>query len=179
MKLKALPKLVATGLATSLVLTIVAVLVAAACSDKEPTTEETTVSDAVATETAPQARDAIPSPIPLPEGIIETDREALVALYNATEGPDWNNNTNWLSDVPIGDWDGVDTDASGRVVELNLHDNQLSGEMPPELGNLSSLEVLLLSGNQLSGIPPELGNLPNLRWLHLFHNRLSGEIPPE
>ena len=37
----------------------------------------------------------------------ENDRAALVALYNATDGPNWSHNTNWLSDLPISKWDGV------------------------------------------------------------------------
>ena len=44
------------------------------------------------------------------------DRAALVALYEATDGPNWVNAENWLTDAPLGDWYGVDTDASGRVV---------------------------------------------------------------
>ena len=56
-----------------------------------------------------------------------TDREALVALYNATDGPNWDSSGNWLSDVPIGEWFGVTTDDNGRVTELRLGDNQLSG----------------------------------------------------
>ena len=64
--------------------------------------------------------------------------------------------------------------------QLNLVGNQLSGEIPPELGNLANPRVLFLEGNGLSGeIPPELGNLANLRHLSLEGNELSGEIPPE
>ena len=48
------------------------------------------------------------------------DRAALEALYNATDGPNWVNNDNWLTDAPLGEWYGVDTDASGRVVRLDL-----------------------------------------------------------
>ena len=48
------------------------------------------------------------------------DRAALVALYEATDGPNWTNNENWLSNAPLGEWRGVRTDASGRVVGLNL-----------------------------------------------------------
>ena len=48
------------------------------------------------------------------------DREALVALYNATGGPNWRNNHNWLSNAPLGQWYGVTTDSSGRVTELDL-----------------------------------------------------------
>ena len=96
------------------------------------------------------------------------------------DGPNWTNRANWLSDQPIGDWYGVVTDREGRVIRLDLYDNRLSGEIPPELGNLVNLEELYLSRNRLSGeIPPELGNLVNLEELYLENNRLSGEIPPE
>ena len=58
--------------------------------------------------------------------------------------------------------------------------NQLTGEIPPELGRLSNLMQLDLAANQLTGeIPPELGNLTNLEVLYLAGNRLTGEIPPE
>ena len=46
------------------------------------------------------------------------DRAALVALYNATDGPNWVSNENWLTDAPLGEWYGVDTDASGRVLHF-------------------------------------------------------------
>ena len=65
---------------------------------------------------------------------IETDREALVALYNAADGPNWSSNTNWLSEEPIGEWAFVYTDDSGRVLWLYLDGNQLSGEIPAESG---------------------------------------------
>ena len=56
----------------------------------------------------------------------------------------------------------------------------MTGEIPPELGGLSNLTYLALSGNQLTGeIPPELGGLSNLEWLYLNDNQLTGEIPTE
>ena len=109
-----------------------------------------------------------------------SDRDALVALYNATDGDNWANNDNWLSDRPLGEWYGVATDAAGRVIELYLLDNGLSGEIPSELGSLANLEGLWLIGNQLRGeIPSELGSLANLQSLRLSDSRLSGEIPAE
>ena len=108
-----------------------------------------------------------------------TDRTALVALYEATDGPNWTDNTNWLTDAPLGEWYGVDTDVSGRVTGVDLGDNGLLGSIPPELGNLANLESLALGNNALSGpIPPELGQLGNLRWLVLSNNSLQGHIPP-
>jgi|GEM_PF-3184300 len=62
---------------------------------------------------------------------------------------------------------------------LNLSSNNLSS-IPPEIGNLSNLENLYLSSNQLNGeIPVELGNLDNLVHLSLRNNNLTGNIPPE
>ena len=107
-----------------------------------------------------------------------TDREALVALYNATDGLNWRNNTNWLSGRPLGEWHGVTTDANGRVTHLDLRSNNLSGRIPPELGNLSNLEEMILGDNPLSGrVPSELGSLSNLEWLDLSVTNLSGPLP--
>ena len=117
---------------------------------------------------------------PAVSGSAETDREALVALYNATNGENWRNNGNWLSDAPLGEWYGVTTNDDGRVIALVFDDNELSGEIPAELGSLSNLVTLDLNFNGLRGeIPAELGSLSNLRELWLDHNRLSGEIPVE
>ena len=105
---------------------------------------------------------AIRQPTPR-AGDVNTDRAALAALYNATNGSSWQDDTNWLSNRPLGEWHGVSTDADGRVADLRLDGNQLSGPIPAELGNLDNLEYLYLRNNQLSGsIPPELGNLANL-----------------
>ena len=109
-----------------------------------------------------------------------TDRAALVALYEETRGADWTNRANWLTDAPIGDWHGVDTDATGRVTRLSLRGNNLSGEMPAELGSLDYLSQLELDNNKLTGsIPATIGQLANLEHLWLYNNALSGPIPAE
>jgi hypothetical protein len=64
------------------------------------------------------------------------------------------------------------------LTNLGLDENQLSGEIPPSLGNLSQLQVLYLDVNQLSGnIPSALGDLSQLQALYLDDNDLSGEVP--
>ena len=114
------------------------------------------------------------------KGSVEGDRVALTALYDATDGANWNSSDNWLSDRPLGEWGGVGADDSGRVTVLELSFNRLKGDLPRELGKLSKLEKLHLSRNALTGeIPAELGKLSNLGRLDLYDNLLTGEIPVE
>ena len=97
---------------------------------------------------------------------VETDRAALVALYNSTNGTSWTYRTNWNTTAELSTWFGVSTDADGLVRYLELNYNQLSGPLPTELGDLTNLTYLSLTGNQLSGsIPAELGDLTNLEEL--------------
>ena len=123
------------------------------------------------------------------QGSAETDRAALVAVYRATGGVDWTNNANWLSDRPLEDWYGVETDEQGRVTGLRLGGwdeatreyvgNGLVGSLPPELGALSHLLWLEVGGNSgLTGpIPSALGNLSELESLFLQANWFTGSIP--
>ena len=120
-----------------------------------------------------------------------SDREVLIALYEAADGPNWLNNENWLTDAPLGEWYGVDTDDAGRVVRLSLAgrwDSEgrrwvrhgLAGAITPQLGGLTNLERLELAHNELTGaMPSELGGLANLQSLSLWDNELSGAVPSE
>ncbi len=113
-----------------------------------------------------------------PVGCRERDSLALVALYEATDGANWDADAIWDLIEPINTWYGVILNNSGCVSEVNLSFDGLDGSIPPELGDLNSLIYLSLTGNQLSGsIPTEFGNLHNLSHLRLADNQLSGSIP--
>ena len=106
------------------------------------------------------------------------DREVLEVLYDSTGGESWTNRRNWKTSTPLGDWYGVTTDTAGRVTELDLSWNELTGPIPAALGDLTNLESLFLGSNRLTGpIPSSLGRLSNLRWLSLGGNELTGRIP--
>ncbi len=107
-----------------------------------------------------------------------TERNALIALYNATDGANWTDNTGWLS-PDESTWYGI-TVTSCHITDIQLDGNNLIGTIPPEIGDLTMLEGLSLGANQLSGsIPPEIGNLSNLIGLNLSINQLDGSLPPE
>jgi hypothetical protein len=93
-------------------------------------------------------------------GISAKEREALVALYEATDGNHWKNHEGWLG--PAGSecgWHGVlcehDTPEATTVVYLNLYDNNLRGRIPDAIGQLVNLQTLVLLHNDLSGRLPE------------------------
>ncbi len=161
----------------------------------------------------------------------EDDYTGLRALYLSTNGGNWDDNTGWPTastlianpTMPTGTdvstWFGITTDANGCVIcidmdglsncnedlfgsgangndltgtippqignisnlaHLYLHNNNLYGSLPPEIGNLSNLERVDLNSNQLSGsLPPEIGNLSNLTYWYVAGNQFSGTIPPE
>lgn len=108
------------------------------------------------------------------------DFNALVAFYNATNGGNWTNNTNWLDATkPISTWFGIAME-NDRVIELELINNNLTGAIPLEIENLNALQKLNLGGNSISGtIPTTIGNITTLVQLGLELNQLSGEIPKE
>ncbi|EPS63221.1 hypothetical protein M569_11565, partial [Genlisea aurea] len=67
---------------------------------------------------------------------------------------------------------------SVQLKNISVLVNRLSGPIPHELGNMTSLSYLNLEANQFSGpVPSEIGNLTNLKALILSSNQLSGELP--
>ena len=117
---------------------------------------------------------------------LQQDSLALVALYNSTNGPGWTNNDNWL-EGPLDSWYGVFIDDL-IFRNLDLRNNNLSGSIPPELGNLSPLLIvgqgrgINLSNNLLTGnIPPELFNIQAYGGIdiNLSYNLITGPIPSQ
>ena len=111
--------------------------------------------------------------------IPQIECEALVALYNSTNGPGWKNKAGWnVTNTPCS-WYSVSC-SGGYVSEIFLNNNQLTGSIPVELGKLSNLQRLSLGENQLTGsIPVELSKLSNLQRLYLDGDQLTGSIPVE
>ena len=56
-----------------------------------------------------------------------TDRDVLLVLYRSTDGPNWENNTNWCTAADLDRWYGVGLNEEGRVVKLTLMANDLRG----------------------------------------------------
>lgn len=116
-----------------------------------------------------------------------SDREALIAFYNALDGDNWTNNTNWCSDKPLSEWFGVSVNSMGRVEGINLYGNRLKGEFPPELTAMDQLQYLSLGYTNLyedyesmeiyGSLPEDIGNLTNLRYLSISPSMLTGSFP--
>jgi hypothetical protein len=113
----------------------------------------------------------------------EAECQALVDLYNSTNGSGWTVNTDWLDSYYVCTWYGVectggDYDFDNNVKGLYLSNNQLVGSIPSSISSLTSLTSLHLAQNQLTGsIPPEIWHMTNLTVLNLGTNQLSGSIP--
>jgi len=102
------------------------------------------------------------------------DSLRLVSLYNSTNGSNWINNTNWLSELPVSEWYGI-TITDSSVTSIELPRNNLSGHLPAEIGQMIELEILNLSDNNLSDeLPDSLKYLINLMSLNLSHNQING-----
>jgi hypothetical protein len=102
--------------------------------------------------------------------------EALIALYNSTDGANWNNNMGWnVTQTPCS-WFGV-TCQGGYVTGLSLGDNNLKGAISKKLSKLKKLKMLLLNNNNLNGkIPKSLMKLNKLIELDLNDNCLNTKV---
>lgn len=125
--------------------------------------------------------------LPLEGAIPASERAALIALYNSTNGDGWTKKSGWKTAPLAGDgfaavgtegnWYGV-LAGEGKVLQINLDSNNLTGSLPSELGNFPNLQQLNLNDNKITGsIPSTLGTLSQIRSLDIGGNRLTGPIP--
>jgi hypothetical protein len=106
------------------------------------------------------AQTQLPSRTPTKEVVSSIEREALIALYRATDGNHWKGHAGWLGDVGTEcEWQGVtctpDSEGSMVVEALDVGDNNLTGTIPESLGRLTHVEWLYIYGNHLKGVLPE------------------------
>ncbi len=117
--------------------------------------------------------------------VSEDEFQALKALYNATGGDNWTNRTGWeninttatKNDVTTA-WVGINIINDGHIEKIYFYENNLSGQLPAEIGNLVWLKDLDIEKNNLTGtLPGEFGNLTNLVGITLNSNNISGPLP--
>ncbi|WP_299130967.1 hypothetical protein, partial [uncultured Winogradskyella sp.] len=112
------------------------------------------------------------------EDVPQTERDALIAFYNDSNGATWNNNSNWTTVNPVATWFGVtvsNINGEDHVTEVKLTSNNLNGTINTSLNQLSELENLWLFNNTLSGTVPDFSTLPNLQDYLIDGNQFSFE----
>ena len=117
---------------------------------------------------------AVPSPTTNTE-LVE-DCESLLKARDRLAGTA---TLNWSGGRPMREWTGVTVAGTPqRVTKLELAESGLTGEIPPQLGDLTALTELRLNDNQLSGrIPSSLSQYTGLRFVYLTHNSFTGCVP--
>ena len=136
--------------------------------------------------------------------ISEEECEALIAVFDPAGL--WRSPPPWITNTDMCTWPAVACE-EGHVTELDFRGTRpkgiippgigglthlkvfrlpgtishVSGHIPAEIGNLTSLEVLYLgTAGPLTGpLPPEIGNLANLRVISIAYTDIKGPLPPE
>ncbi|MFH6988803.1 leucine-rich repeat domain-containing protein [Flavobacterium collinsii] len=117
--------------------------------------------------------------------ILAQEKAALIALYNATNGENWTRFSKWPLNEPVATynnntktgWAGIAVGPDGRVTNLNLSSNNLSGGIiPAEINQLTALKSLDLSGNSITSMP-QIDQLTNLTHLNLSYNKIRTLLP--
>ncbi|WP_313026664.1 leucine-rich repeat domain-containing protein [Soonwooa sp.] len=105
--------------------------------------------------------------------ISNAQRNALVSLYDNTNGQNWNRTWDLSKDPRT--WFGI-TVKNGDVVQISLNNNALKGVFPSNLALFTKLQKLDLGNNELNGeVAPSLSSLASLTVLDISNNRLSGD----
>lgn len=121
--------------------------------------------------------------LPALAALAQAEKDALLDLYNSTDGAGWSNDSGWSN--PSSDpcaagavWYGLTCDAAGEhVTGISLIANSLGGTLPSTLNRLTALETLDLNTNPLSGPIPNLDGLTALSGFFLNNNKHTGPIP--
>lgn len=118
-------------------------------------------------------------------GVVQSDFNALMDFYEATNDPDdtgnpenqWVNSYGWDSeDIDVNFWKGVWVE-NNRVIEIELDNNNIIGELPLSLGDLDGMKYLNLSENSVSGdLPQGISDWENLLQIRLAWTNLSGDL---
>ena len=114
-----------------------------------------------------------------------SERDALLAFYRYTNGDGWTDNAGWLGEYGTEcSWVGIYCDTptgdttKTHVTTLDMAVNNLTGSLPPHVGDFPYMDRINLGGNQLTGeIPIDIGGLTELRHLEIWSNALTGSIP--
>ncbi|XP_057441398.1 leucine-rich repeat receptor-like serine/threonine-protein kinase BAM3 [Lotus japonicus] len=103
----------------------------------------------------------------IPKGLLYLPELSLLELQN-------NYLSGWLPQ------EETTSTAKSKLGMLNLSNNNLSGSLTTSIGNLPTLQIMLLHGNKFTGeIPPDIGRLKNILKMDMSFNNFSGNIPLE
>ena len=113
---------------------------------------------------------------PLGEDSLEGDFQALNDIYTATDGENWTHNDGWASMTAdtMGDAYGVEVDDDGRVVSINLEENNLVNSTVTGTGSSGFDQLEVISGREF---PESVQNLKRLTYFNVKANAISGPIP--
>lgn len=120
----------------------------------------------------------------LPSNLQLLQRYVLAVIYQQLGGSQWKSKNLWLDTMTSEcKWEGVVCNSvTDRIMELNLNDKNLKGNLPkPELGTLDGLRLLNMGNNpSLTGtLTSELTMLPLLQSVDLSSTGISGSLPTE
>ena len=109
------------------------------------------------------------------------ERDALLKLFQVTNGPQWTSNRTWNTSTSACDWSGVHCDKHGAVSGLHLIANNMNGYLPAALSNLTQLRTFYIVDQPLlSGtLPCQYGSWGSIFEFYVSNTSISGSLPPE
>jgi len=95
--------------------------------------------------------------VPAGAAIPASERDALLALFDATGGPQWKESSGWRGAAGSEcQWDGILCDDTGsNVRDIALGSNNLTGTIPAQVRDLREMRRFVVSGNGLTGAFPQ------------------------